>query len=275
MTTKSQTVKHHTTWICVLDGAQVRFFTLHRGESGQVFEAIGAPLVMRRQDGRGRAPGAMADPETVVRMAADRLDRAYGQNAYRHLVLVAPPRLLAKLRAQLADRTAAAIVHEVPKNLSHLAIDRLWHTLSALLLMAARPVLASEGISVSDTSENLPVTVVFRNMTASVAAQNTALKLAAKLGKRFGRILNCRVTVEAPKHGYRKVKEFRVAVDMKLPGRAIACKAVPGHGASPDDLGAAMRAAFDAASRQLQDYAERIKTHMRTPRQTVMRMRAA
>lgn len=150
MTTKSQTnkhptVKYQTTWICVLDGAQLRFYTLYHGESGQVFEAIGEPLVMRRLDGRSRMPEHRSDPAAIVRMAADKLNTAYGERAFQQLVLVAPPRILAALRGQLSERTAAAVIHEIPKNLGHLPIDRLWHTLSGLLLTAARPVLAAVG----------------------------------------------------------------------------------------------------------------------------------
>jgi protein required for attachment to host cells/ribosome-associated translation inhibitor RaiA len=245
------------TWIAVMDGSLARFFVLRRGEEGQVFEEAGAPLSARRKAPRDRSERKDIDTNVLSREVAGALDAALAERKYDHLVLVAPPRQLSELREALTARVRATLAHQVPKNFAGLGIDALWQKLSTILVKAARPVNATAERVPTVSGNALPVSVVFRNMEASTSVQVAALKYAAKLGRKFGRIQNCRVTVEAPKHVHRKVKEFRVAIDMKLPGREIATKAASSDGAA--DLGTALREAFATATRQLQDHVHRIK----------------
>jgi ribosome-associated translation inhibitor RaiA len=239
------------TWIAVMDGSVARFFVLRRSEEGQVFEEPGGPPERKKAEKK--------DSPHFVRDIAATLDAALGAHKFDKLVLVAPPRLLSELREHMTPRVRATLAHQVPKNLAGLGVDALWEKLSVVLLKAARPVSGGNGHVPTVSGNSLPVSVVFRNMDVSLSAQAAALKYAAKLGRKFGRIQNCRVTVEAPKHEHRKVKEFRVAIDMKLPGHEIAAKAASGDGPAFDDLGTALREAFATATRQLQDHIGRVK----------------
>jgi ribosome-associated translation inhibitor RaiA len=108
---------------------------------------------------------------------------------------------------------------------------------------------------------SMPVSVVFRDMAVSEAVQAFARDQAAKLGRRFRRIVSCRVTVAAPP---RKGHPFQVHVDVMLPGREIAAKS-DGH-IAPDDVQAALRDAFAAATRQVLAYAGRSRSAEQAPR---------
>lgn len=263
-------------WIAVMDGTQARFFALHPGNEGQVFEEAMNPLIARvdrrgaSHDKPGRGQSAAGgghhaigrrnrDTTRFTRQVAGTLGAALAQHIYEQLVVVAPPRTLAELNGVLPLRVRETLVHQIPKNLTKLNADTLWDKLSLVLLKAARPV-NGVGARVPTVSGNsLPVSVVFRNMEASTSVQSAAVKFAAKLGRKFGSIQTCRVTVDAPKHIHRKVKEFRVAVDLRLPGHEIATRTASGDSGSHDDLNTAMRAAFGSAARQLQDHLDHIK----------------
>jgi protein required for attachment to host cells/ribosome-associated translation inhibitor RaiA len=242
-----------------MDGAVARFFILRRAEDGQVFEETASPLAARRRQPHSRSERAGINTHQFLREVAGALDGAFADKKFDHLVLVAPPRLLSEMRTHLSARVHDVLSHQMPKNLAGLGIDALWEKLSAILLEAARPVSSASDHVPAVSDSHLPVSVVFRNMEASATAQAVALKYAAKLGRKFSRIQTCRVTVEAPKHAHRKVKEFRVAIDMTVPGHEIAAKAASSDGPAFDDLGTALREAFATATRQLQDHVRRVK----------------
>lgn len=264
--------KLKTTWIAVMDGNQARFFVLRRSEEGQIFEETAKPLVaqhMSRSEkpGRGRSSTAgrrhaaepRLDPQKrdameLTRKVAATLETALAKKSFEQLVLVAPSRNLSDLRDQLSVRAIATLAHQVPKNLTGLPPDALWDKLAAILLKAARPVVSSAAPQPSESGA-LPVSVSFRNMAASQSAEAEVARHAAKLGKKFGRLLSCKVTVEAPKHEHRKVKAFKVSVAMNLAGRTARMGTEETH----VDLATAMREAFAAAMRQLDGQVRKAK----------------
>lgn len=278
-------VRNKPTWIAVMDGQAARFFVLRRAEQGQIFEeitALSAVQKRRPSDKPGRFFSATGgrqagepdkrDNAPFCRAVAEALDAAALKKRYELLVLVAPPRFLADLHAVLPPRVTATLAHQIPKNLMGLSTEALWQKLSAFLLKAAKPVTEASIVVPRPDGASLPVSVVFRNMESSVTAEAEAVKHAAKLSKQFSRIQNCRVTVEAPKHEHRKVREFRVAVAMKLPGREIAIR--PADGPAHADLSAAMREAFAMARRQLEGQVTRVKeVVMRERRRSSPRLR--
>jgi cold shock CspA family protein/ribosome-associated translation inhibitor RaiA len=75
---------------------------------------------------------------------------------------------------------------------------------------------------------------------------------AAHLDDFYESILTCRVILEAPVGHHRKGGPFEVKVDLDVPGAVITV-----NRQSADDLHVAIRNAFDAAGRQLEDYARR------------------
>ncbi len=273
--------RNKPTWIAVLDAAQARFFALRKTNDGQVFEKSAETLnADRTREERGGKPGrSFSSAHNGVRHAiephknfrklekhnfmvevAEALDEALGAGRYAQLVLVVPPRSLGELREILPERVLKAVMLEVPKNLTKLAPDALWTKLSAHFLKGAKSLNgAEESTEVEANGAAVPLSIVFRNMVASPTVHADAVRLADRLGRKFGRIVNCRVTIEASHHPYRKVKVFRVSIDLKLPGREIAAKSAKDIQRVQEDVKAALRDAFDAATRQLQDYVVRRK----------------
>jgi cold shock CspA family protein len=119
----------------------------------------------------------------------------------------------------------------------------------------------------------LPVQVTYRGMESSAAIEDAVRDRAAKLEQFHPRIMSCRVVIEQPARHKRQGKEFVVHVDLKLPGGEIAVNR--DHDA---DVFVALRDAFDAARRKLEDFAREqrgdVKHHDLTQAGTVARILA-
>jgi ribosome-associated translation inhibitor RaiA len=126
-------------------------------------------------------------------------------------------------------------------------------------------------------------------MATSTALEKHLRQRAAKLENFCERITSCRVIVEAPHRHHQKGKAFQVRIDLSVPGREIVINHAPKrlgagkliaahsetalteshrpskHGAH-EDVYVAIRDAFNAAGRKLQDYVRRhngaVKTHL-------------
>lgn len=85
-----------------------------------------------------------------------------------------------------------------------------------------------------------------------------------RLGKYYERIMRCRVVVEAPHRHKHEGRQFRVCIEMRVPGEDIIVKRQLN-----EDLDIALRDAFDAARREIEDYVRRqrgaIKYHEEPP----------
>ncbi|HUJ02840.1 MAG TPA: HPF/RaiA family ribosome-associated protein [Rhizomicrobium sp.] len=101
----------------------------------------------------------------------------------------------------------------------------------------------------------LPLKITFRNMESSPAIETDVGRYAARLERRFGRIMSCRVAIQAPHHHHRQGKLFRVSVDLKVPGREIAATSAGPKDHAHEDIHVAIRDVFDAVERRLQDHA--------------------
>jgi len=282
--------KIKTTWIAVLDAAQARFFVLRKTDDGQIFEkaasALNADLPRRARDEGSDKPGRSfssagggvrhaieprSNPRKLEKhnfacQVAAALDVALRERRYTQLVLVAPPRSLGELREVLSERVLKAITQEVPKSLTNLPPDVLWAKLSATLGLEAKTLAAVPGPAEKSNTAVVPLAVVFRNMEPSPTVRTDAQRYMEKLGRKFGRIVNCRVTVDASRHPHRKVRMFRVNIDLKLPGREIVAKNAIDDKRPQEDVKGALRDAFTAAMRQLQDFAQRMKSGTAEPR---------
>jgi len=122
----------------------------------------------------------------------------------------------------------------------------------------------------------LPLQIAFRNMDPSPAVEAAVQERARKLDRFFGRIMACRVTVEAPHRHRRKGKLFRVRIDLTFPGGEIAVNRAGPQDHAHEDVYVAMRDAFAAAARMLEDQARkrtgRVKSHQPPLHGTVVRL---
>lgn len=115
--------------------------------------------------------------------------------------------------------------------------------------------------------QSLQITI--RDFPHSDALEANIRDKAAKLDQFYDRIMACRVMVEAP-HGYHhKGNLYHVRIDLTVPDAELVVNRAPKEHHAHEDVYVAVRDAFDAARRQLQDYARKqrsmVKRH-ETPR---------
>lgn len=107
--------------------------------------------------------------------------------------------------------------------------------------------------------------ITFRNMTPSAAVRARIEERAEKLTQFHDRIISCRVVVQAPHRRHVKGKLYSLSIDLKLPGREIAASRQAAEHHAHEDVYVAVRDAFDAVERRLEDTARRrrgeVKTH--------------
>ncbi len=101
--------------------------------------------------------------------------------------------------------------------------------------------------------------ITFRNMDPSAALEARIRELVQKLQRFSNQIIKCQVVVEAPHHQHHEQGAlFDFQVDIAVPGKEIIIGHT--HSKNPAHTNAyiALRDAFRAARRQLQEY-ERIR----------------
>lgn len=129
----------------------------------------------------------------------------------------------------------------------------------------------------------LTADITYRNMACSAWLDAEIQKRVAKLTTFFPDILSCKVLVEIPHRHHEQGNHFHVRIDMTVPGEKIVAGHSPSlHLVQPDadsarerrsrktvvrkDALLALHQAFDAAKRQLRDYAHvrryDVKTHL-------------
>jgi cold shock CspA family protein/ribosome-associated translation inhibitor RaiA len=135
----------------------------------------------------------------------------------------------------------------------------------------------------------IPLQITFRHMPPTPAIEENIREKAAKLDELHDGIMGCRVAVEAPHRHHHKGKAYVVRIDLTVPGGELVVNREPKRlvpkktklGTEPEkeltelhepskhaaheDLYVAIRDAFNAAGRKLQNHARRrrgnIKAH--------------
>ena len=110
----------------------------------------------------------------------------------------------------------------------------------------------------------IPLEISFRHMDPSAAMEAVIREKAAKLERYFDRVVACRVVVEAPHRRHTKGKLFSVGVTVAVPGKDLVANHTGGNNHAHEDAYVAIRDAFDAAGRQLEDYARKMRGNVKT-----------
>lgn len=122
----------------------------------------------------------------------------------------------------------------------------------------------------------IPLEVSFRNVAPSAAIEAAIREKAAKLEEFYDRITSARVVVETPHRRHRQGKLFHVRIDLRVPNREIVVSREPAEHHAFEDVYVAIRDAFDAAKRQLEDHVReatgRTKAHETMPHGRVARL---
>jgi len=118
--------------------------------------------------------------------------------------------------------------------------------------------------------------ISFRHMKPSAAVEAVIREKAAKLERFFDRIIGCRVVVEAPHRRRTKGKLYIVGVNIVVPGKELVANHTGPKNHAHEDVYVAIRDAFNAAGRQLEEHARKVrgdvKTHEAPPHGKVLRL---
>lgn len=105
----------------------------------------------------------------------------------------------------------------------------------------------------------VPLQVTFKDMDPSPALESRIRAKAARLERFADDILRCHVTVEAPHRHHHQGRLYRARVEVFVPrGDVIVTREGPLNHAHEDPY-VAVRDAFDAAIRQLEDHVRRLR----------------
>ena len=171
--------RSHTTWIAVADDSRARIFLSRADQPLRELEDLMQPQGRlddheRHAEAKGHygsagiagsgspghhgtihGSGHRAEPRTstddkletqFARQLAHRLEGARREGAYEHLILIAAPRFLGRVRAQLSPQVIKRLAHTMAKDLSKLSVTDIESRLQAQALLApARPLGDREG----------------------------------------------------------------------------------------------------------------------------------
>ena len=98
-----------------------------------------------------------------------------------------------------------------------------------------------------------PLQITFRDLPHSDALDTHIREKAQKLEQFFSGLMGCRVVVEQSAKHHQQGKPFNVRIDLTVPGSEIVVDRQEN-----EDVYVALRDAFDAAKRQLEDYVRRL-----------------
>lgn len=113
--------------------------------------------------------------------------------------------------------------------------------------------------------------ITLKDIPHSEAVEAKINEKIEKLEQFSERIMGCRVTVESTQRRHHQGKLFTVRIDITVPGKELVVNRVEN-----EDLYVAIRDAFDAAKRQLEEHTRKqrgdVKAHEEAPRGRVTKL---
>lgn len=104
-----------------------------------------------------------------------------------------------------------------------------------------------------------PLKITIRDMDHSEALDTHIREKANKLEEFFRDITSCHVVVEVPHKHHQQGKQFNVRIDIGVPGKELVV-----NRDHAEDVYVALRDAFNAAKRQLENYARKLRGDVKT-----------
>jgi cold shock CspA family protein/ribosome-associated translation inhibitor RaiA len=111
---------------------------------------------------------------------------------------------------------------------------------------------------------NASVQITFHGIPPSEAVEADVRGWIAKLAEVSDRIVGCRVAIELPHRHRQQGRLFRVRVDLSLPGKHVVIGRAPGENHAHEDVFVAIRDAFQAARRRLEDHTRRMRGQVKS-----------
>ncbi|MDQ2801900.1 MAG: HPF/RaiA family ribosome-associated protein [Pseudomonadota bacterium] len=113
-----------------------------------------------------------------------------------------------------------------------------------------------------------PLEIAFHNMDRSAALEALIREQVDKLDRRYGRLIGCRVSLEALHRQHQSGNICECHIVLSIPGRDLAVSHGPHHAkenhANPD-VRVSIRAAFAAAERQLKEHKDKLRVDTSPP----------
>ena len=114
-----------------------------------------------------------------------------------------------------------------------------------------------------------PLQISFRGVTSTEAIEAKVQERAARLERYHDQIMSCRVMIESPHRHQHQGKLYHVRIDLTVPGAELVVSREPPAHHEHEDVYVAIRDAFDAAQRRLEDHARvrrgAVKVHADRP----------
>lgn len=106
----------------------------------------------------------------------------------------------------------------------------------------------------------LPLQITMKDIPASPALENQIRERTEKLSQFYDRIISCRVVIEVPQKHKHRGKLFKACIDLSVPGKELVV-----NRKFNEDAHIAVRDAFDAMERQLEDHARKRHGRVKIP----------
>lgn len=122
----------------------------------------------------------------------------------------------------------------------------------------------------------VPLEINFRNLEPSDNLERRVRERVAKLEQFHRHLVRCHVTVEVPHRSQHNPLAYRVRIEAHVPDKQIVVSQEPGARDAHFDPYVAIRDAFDAMQRRLEDHAQKqrraVKTHAAPLQGRILRM---
>ncbi|MFI3156259.1 MAG: HPF/RaiA family ribosome-associated protein [Methylococcaceae bacterium] len=122
----------------------------------------------------------------------------------------------------------------------------------------------------------IPLQITFRGIPHSDAVEAKIREKVSKLERFYAHIMGCRVAVESEHHRHHQGNQYHIRLDITTPRKELVISRDHHDKKAYEDVYVAMRDAFNAATRQLEDYARvqrgKVKTHDLQSIGTVIRL---
>jgi ribosome-associated translation inhibitor RaiA len=105
--------------------------------------------------------------------------------------------------------------------------------------------------------------ITFRDMDSSPAVEHDIKTHVEKLASHFPDMLGCHVVIEMPHRSHRQAPEFRVLVELEMPGKTLVVSRDHGDTDDRADAHQQIKRAFAAAHRELEKFTDARKGHSR------------
>ncbi|MDD2658716.1 MAG: HPF/RaiA family ribosome-associated protein [Methylococcales bacterium] len=122
----------------------------------------------------------------------------------------------------------------------------------------------------------IPLQITFRGISHSDAIEARIREKANKLNKFFTSIMSCRVAVEAEHQRHHHGNQYHIRIDITTPHKELVISREHYDRESHENIYVAIRDAFNAATRQLEDYSRiqrgEVKIHNLESIGTILRL---